>query len=238
MVWLLPTRMRPVLCQEALVACEETNMTSRLLVYADPGGDESMVEQYRSMRLPENAVLFIHRMDMADTMRRVFENWSYEHCYGWIADDMRPRTPGWDLILEAEAASWGIATCRDMHLSENPATRDGVLCGAQCFGGDLVRAVGWWALPGVRQAGIDDAWVTLCSELQDIKRYREDVVVEHWNWRTDSRPYDATDARGRSGDDPFLQNDLAILEAWRSDGSKDETKKRVMEARTAAGWPR
>jgi hypothetical protein len=237
MVWLLPTRMRPALCQEALDACQETEMSSRLLVYADHGGDKGISDQYAAMRLPMNVELRIVRMDMADTMRRVFEFLPDEPCYGWIADDMRPRTMGWDITLETLAASWGIATCRDMYLSEDLATRSGVLCGAQCFGGELVRAVGWWALPGVRQGGIDDAWVTLGSEVGETIRYCEDVIVEHWNWRTDRRSIDDTDTRGRAGDDAFLQKDLSVLEEWRADGSKDIIKKHVTDAKTAAGWP-
>jgi hypothetical protein len=59
------------------------------------------------------------------------------------------------------------------------------------FGGELLRALGWWAPPGLRHAYIDDAWETIARAL-DNWRHVPQVLVEHMHPGVGKAPDDAT----------------------------------------------
>lgn len=224
MVWILPTRGRPKMCQETLDACEWTGMRSAGIIFAD----EVVEHEYVNLRVPRNWLLLRARMDMADCMRAAFTWFSSATCFGWLSDDLRPRTHEWDRLLEEAAGEWFIADCNDDYLAKDPAISDGSLCGAFCWGGKLVRTVGWWALPGVRQAGIDDAWIHL-AQAWGNRKLLMDVVVEHIQWRNEKRPKDATDAWERDGVD-YISADLDIYKNWYNSPEYDEVVERVRSA--------
>ena len=208
-MWLLPTRGRPKLLQDTLNACRDSGMTAPLVIVIDTRAGD-----YPDLKLPDNVQEVIRApWDMADCMRYVFWRYPLETAYGWIADDLIPHTEGWDRLLEMTAASYFLADCEDLFLTA--ADHSHSLCGAFCWGGDLVRTVGWWALPGVRQAGIDDAWCDICTYgIPALHRFRPDVLVEHLQWRNNKRPKDATDEWWREGDD-YIARDFEILSDWR-----------------------
>lgn len=81
-----------------------------------------------------------------------------------------------------------------------------------CWGGELVRTVGWWALPGVKQAGIDTAWTAIVQPL-GLARYTPQVICEHMNYRTGKRPLDETDSWFRKGIN-YIQKDIDFRDAW------------------------
>jgi len=199
------------MCQQALDACAATNMTSRGIVMVD-----IRAGAYR-LRVPDNWEVMHGECDMADCMRHVYYCWPDEATYGWIADDMRPRTEGWDAVLEEGAGQWDIATCRDMLFSEDRYSRNTVLCGAMCWGGELVRAVGWWAPNFCRQAGIDDTWKRLYADKCGRRfMYNNDVLVEHLHWRNRTRPKDETDNHERDGVHYIAQDFAAMQSYWGS----------------------
>ncbi len=230
MVWLLSTYNRPEMCQEALDACAATQMTSTGVLFVDAPTDD-----YRNLRFPPNwVVMFAYRhYDFAPSLDWCFRRFPNEDFYGWISDDHRPRTMHWDKIIEERTGPFEVSCCRDLHFSEIPGTRDGVLSGAMGWGGEIVRAAGWWALPRVQQAGIDDAWYRM-SQALGCRRYFEDVVVEHISYRNDKRPKDQTDEWVRDGV-PYINQDFALFNQWAAHGGgMGETVERIQKAQ--ADW--
>lgn len=209
-MWLLPSRGRYLMCEEALFACEQTGMTSRAVCIIDS-------REHLYPHLPhfgDNWEIIRAPWDMAECMRFVLRNYPDEDFYGWIADDMRPRTQGWDTQLEAAAGRWGLATCRDNLFDHSPHFRKTLLCGAMCWGGDLVRGIGFWALPGVNQGAIDDLWSQIMRDgLGTGLTFMKDVLVEHLHWRNGSRLQDATDNHKRDGVDR-IKKDFKIAKDW------------------------
>ena len=223
-MWLLPPRGRPELCQATLDACAATGMTSSATLIID-----TRAGAYPGIRAAKNWAVLRIPSDMADTMRIVFDLNPDAPFYGWLADDLIPITKGWDKKLEAAAGRWNLADCEDHYLASNKHV-DGCptdLSGAFCWGGDLVRAVGWWALPGVRQAGIDDAWIFISRGL-GVRRHCPDVIVEHLNWRTGKRHEDATDNWIRDGV-AYVQEDLNLSSAWCHSGDRHAVVDRVAD---------
>ena len=232
MPWLLTSRDRPQACQEMLDACVETGMTTPGIVMID-----SRKDSYPKLKVNSNWLPIRSPMNLADCMQWVFKYYPTAPFYGWLSDDMRPRTEEWDVKLIEAAGDWSVGCCRDMHLSENSAVRDGVLPGAQCWGGELIRAAGRWALPPkCRMAGLDDAWMAMIRSGAGIKRvYLEDVVVEHLSWRIGMREKDEGDMRFREGDPDFdLDEDIQEFHRWRGEGVP-EIAKRIKEAIKKAG---
>lgn len=191
-MWLLTTRARPHLAAAALAACADTGMTSRGVVYVD--GDEHGL--YDELELPDN--WDIHRADhagLSQALRWCLATFPDEPHYGWLADDMQPRTYAWDRRLEQAAGDRCMSQANDLWVF--PVHPAAVASGqepsaGQCWAGPLIRTVGWWALPGTVQAGTDVAWAQIIWRLRRM-RFQDDVTVEHLHWRRGLRPHDQLD---------------------------------------------
>lgn len=213
-MWLLTTRQRPKLAAEALAACAETGMTSEGIVYID--GDEHGL--YKRLTVPTNWT--VHRAEHGGLSRALqwcLETFPHERFYGWLADDMAPRTPGWDRKLEDAAGTRCMAQANDLwsYIRDPVSARTGLEPTAgHCWGGDLIRTVGWWALPGSVQAGTDVAWARLVHRLQRM-RFCDDVTVEHRHWRRGARRRDSLDTdMYDSNGHTHTDDDLKLLWAW------------------------
>lgn len=229
-IWLLSTKGRPALCQGVLDACEKTGMRSQGILWVD-----ETVDQYRDIRLPSNWEIIYRKRwgGIATAMNWVFKRYPKASHYGWLADDSFPRSGGWDEKIEKAAGDWFLAYGQDRYVSADafvrhllPQGRD--LGAPLCWGGNLVRAVGWWALPGVKQAGIDTAWIDIIQPLK-LYRYIPEVICEHRNYRTGKRPYDDTDSWVRNGVN-FIQRDIDRRNAWSASWELPATIERVREA--------
>jgi hypothetical protein len=224
-IWLLSSRGRPKEAQDTIDACQEAGMTSRGVLYVDGKVDYQF-------ELPKNWSKHYESqwLGLQGSMQWCLEQYPEATQYGWLADDTRPRTKRWDKKLELAAGKWNLAYARDLWMSEIPGMLEQLKVGRDlssglCWGGDLVRMVGWWALPEVVQAGIDTAWTEIVRPLQ-LHRYIGDVTVEHLNWRTGKRKYDETDNWVQDGVD-YIHGDIVRRDQWV--GSKDyrDTLRRV-----------
>lgn len=92
---------------------------------------------------------------------------------GFMGDDHRPRTVGWDrAYLDALADMGGGIVYGDDLLQRGQLP-------TQCaMTSDIVRALGWMAPPMLRHMYVDNFWLALGRALGRI-RYLPDVVVEH-----------------------------------------------------------
>lgn len=183
-MWLLTTRNRPEMAQRTIDACAATGMSTPAIVLMD--GCE-----YPDLKLPENwrAEATAENIGVGPAMQRFFERHPDLPYYGWLADDFVPQTPGWDRALIDAAGKHCLACCNDLYPREFVPRH---LTSAFAIGGDLVRAVGWFSPPGLRQAGIDSAWNQIGRRF-NLLRYLHDVVVAHEHYSVGKRPKDATD---------------------------------------------
>lgn len=92
---------------------------------------------------------------------------------GFMGDDHRPRTHGWDLrvIEEITAEPLAVVYGDDLLQGRNLATQ--VFMSAE-----LVRRVGYFNPPGVGHMYLDNYWMALGLNLGTM-RFMEDVVIEH-----------------------------------------------------------
>ena len=144
-------------------------------------------------------------------MNRVFEMYPDADFYGWLADDLIPHTKGWDVELAKTAEDRYLVSCNDMWLRGRKDDGSPWVTGAICLGGDLVRAMGWWAPPGMFQMYIDTVWVAVARRF-DLLRYRDDIVVEHLHRVNKKREPDQTDR-----DNPRVAQDRIDYEKYKND---------------------
>jgi hypothetical protein len=183
-MWLLTTRNRPGMAQRTLDACEATGMSTPGIAFLDGC-------HYPGFRLPQNWIMFrsAENVGVGAAMQWFLRHLPNVPFYGWLADDFVPQTPFWDRRLIEAAGDRFMAFGNDLY------PRDFVpqhLTSAFAIGGELVRAVGWFSPPGLRQAGIDSAWNQIGRRF-GLMRYLHDVVVAHEHYSVGKRPKDATD---------------------------------------------
>lgn len=229
-MWLLTTRNRPELAAECLAGCMDNGMTSRGVLYID--GDEHGL--YDDFVLPANWTrhLAVHG-GLSRALDWCLAAYPDEASYGWLADDMCPMTPGWDKTLELAAGTCFMSQARDDWVYGNwpDAVRAGSEPSAgQCWGGNVLRAAGWWALPGSVQAGTDVAWAQMITSL-DRMRFCDEVTVEHRHWRTGKRKRDKldTDMHDDNGH-AHTERDLALLRAFLQSRDFWRTQRRITKA--------
>lgn len=95
---------------------------------------------------------------------------------GFLGDDHRPRTPGWDTALIAaltapNAGAAGVAYGNDLHQGARLPT-------AVVMSAAIVRCLGYMAPPGMTHLFLDDFWRRLGTDLGSLA-YCPDVIIEH-----------------------------------------------------------
>lgn len=215
-VWLLTSVGRPEAAARVLAACTAAGMTHQGYLYAD--GDD-----YTSVPLPENWTLIQRDTNrgIGPAMNDLFDSIPDASHYGWLADDTYPRTHEFDELLTTAAGRYGLAYANDGGYRSLPEyshaiTRGDELTSGLVWSGDLVRAAGWWALPGLRQGYVDVVWCELIAEL-GLARYTPWVVVEHMQWRLGKRAKDEWDARVENNWLPLILEDKLVYDRWQAE---------------------
>jgi hypothetical protein len=90
---------------------------------------------------------------------------------GFMGDDHRVRTHGWDALLMEAAGPWGIAYGDDL-------LRGAELPTSVVMAADIVRTLGWMGPPTLGHMYIDDYWRDLGRAVDDL-HYVPEVVIEH-----------------------------------------------------------
>jgi SAM-dependent methyltransferase len=140
---------------------------------------------------------------------------------GFMGDDHRPRTAGWDqAYLDAlRELGTGIVYGDDGLQGENLPTQVAMTS-------DIVRALGWMALPGLKHLFVDNVWKAL-GAAADCLRYLPDVLVEHMHPFAGKAEFDDGYARVNSAE--IAGHDQDVYERWlRTDAAGDVAKIRAL----------
>ena len=119
-------------------------------------------------------VIVPHREWMNEILQsavdRVLEGEASPSLLGFIGDDNRFRTDGWDLVVTDILAGGGYAYAWDLARNDIPTH---VFVTAS-----IVRALGYFGLRGARHLYIDNAWKVL-GEGAGCLHYMGDTIIEH-----------------------------------------------------------
>lgn len=184
LVVLVPSRGRPAAAAELVQAFAATSTADSRLVFVLDDDDPTLPAYHEALAalvpLPAGHTTYIMSapnepgtMVAALNKAAVAAGGSDWFAIGFMGDDHRPRTSGWDAAyLEAlHELGTGIAYGNDLLQRGNLPT--------QCaMTADIVRALGWMAPPVLRHLYVDNFWLDL-GRAADCIRYLPDVVVEH-----------------------------------------------------------
>lgn len=191
-MWIVPSRSRPHNC-------------ARLFRHASTPGvlcvddDDPLLPAYEALSLPSSwRVVVGPRAGLAEIYNRQFRSHRTLGWYGIGADDMLPETLGWDRQLIEAAGRDGMAFGDDGIQQPTHFV----------LGGDLVRDVGWLALPGLDRIYIDTVWAEIAKG-RGVLRYLPDVKVTHMHPAVGKALPDKTYRK------PNKASDKEIYERWR-----------------------
>jgi len=169
-MWILATRTRVDSCERFIQGWIQSQASTPVYVRLDTC--DPFIIQLKNLPWPEQFTVHVGpRQGLRAAMEEMFQAHPQEAWYGILADDLVPRTPGWDQLLVQRAGRGCISYPNDLGRKTKLPTHP-------CVGGDLVRAQGWFGLPVVRHYCVDSVYRYIGDQL-GIKHRLDDVIVEH-----------------------------------------------------------
>lgn len=220
---LCPTRGRPEAAQEAyesFLATAQMDSSEILFVVDDddPKLDGYLSSKYMTMHQPPPGNM-VNALNSAAL-------WALDHMHptylGFIGDDHRFRTPGWDVTFAGLLADRG----GGMVYANDGFRPDGDIPTQIVMSASIVRALGWMGLPTCTHLYIDNAWRVLGDEAKALF-YMPDVLIEHLHPAAGKADWD--DGHRRVNSQAMYDHDAAALEAWLRDDAEADIRK-VREA--------
>ncbi len=181
----LPSRSRPDKLARFLDGYTATGATAPVRLRLD--ADDVDLDAYHEIILPPSWLKVVRpRLPGGANAAHaeMFEQSPELDWYGLLADDVVPRTPGWDKALIDAAGKDRLAFADDGFQHGNLATHP-------VIGGDMIRAIGWLCCPAVGH-NYADTCLHLIAQKSGREVYLPDVVVEHMHPLAGKGQQDAT----------------------------------------------
>ena len=171
---IVPTRGRPHNAEALWQAWRDTSSGAADLLFA-VDDDDPMLRHYQDVigRMPGVLLHVGPRLRMVGTLNAVaVANASKYRFLGFLGDDHRPRSTGWDQrFCECLSGGTGIVYGNDLLQGENMPT-------AVAMTSDIVTALGYMAPPSMVHLCADLCWLEWGKAIDRIT-YLPDVVIEH-----------------------------------------------------------
>ncbi len=212
---ILPSRGRPEKIEEFYNTWRQTtDGYSEVLTCLDD--DDSTVNKYTK----HNDVQFDigKGNSMCDSLNRSFKKYSKYEYYFIPSDDHRMRTKKWETRFMEKIkknGGKGVAYGNDLIWEEKLAT-------AAFVSGNIFRALGYIALPGLLHMWVDKYWLELGKALNKLF-YFPDIIVEHMHFTV-----------GKSEVDPYYlavnnkrvyDHDANVYHEWAKEQKLKDVKK-------------
>jgi hypothetical protein len=170
---IVPSRGRPHNIWPLVQSMHDTKgIDTKLIISLDE--DDPTLAQYQDLSLPWDWVSYEigPRMKLGPALNfhanRIKDDYDI---IGFLGDDNRPRTVGWDWRVAKEMPPLGVVYCNDLIQRWKLPT-------AVFMDSLIVRTVGYFCAPGVIHLYNDDAWKMLGERLGTLT-YIGDCVIEH-----------------------------------------------------------
>lgn len=232
LVVIVPSRGRPDAAAELAMAFRETCTADTALVFALDDGDPSEPGYFGAIQTAAPGQRVGYFIAANNSMVEALNKTAAMACgpdaaepvfaVGFMGDDHRPRTVGWDrAYLDAlHELGTGIVYGDDGLQGENLPTQVAMTA-------DIVQALGWMALPALRHLYVDNVWKALGATANCL-RYLPDVLVEHMHPFAGKAELDDNYARVNSAE--ITAHDRHVYERWLlTDAVADVAKIRALQ---------
>ena len=139
---------------------------------------------------------------------------------GFIGDDHRFRSVGWDVVISHTLRNGGMAFGNDLARHDIPTE--------VFISSDIVQALGWFCLPGAKHLYLDNTWAQVGREAGCLT-YLPDVIIEHVHAFFGKAEMD--EGYRRVNHPTMYEHDAKIYREWNESGqaARDiETVRRVL----------
>lgn len=201
---IVPSRGRPHNAVELIESWAATRIgDSRLFLAIDD--DDPTVEEYPT-DVPEwVTVVRGPRRRLGGTLNYIAPQLAlFWPLIGFMGDDHRPRTRGWDLAIERACTELGVVYGND--LLQRQALPTAVFMDSR-----IVARLGWMVVPGMVHLFMDNLWKRLGEELGTL-RYLDDVVIEHVHPAAGKAEWDERYVEANSGE--TWAHDEGLFNGW------------------------
>lgn len=218
---IVPTRGRPKNLADLWTAFAET-CTGETRLFACVDADDPELPEYRRIHEaayddgtadrdnPRFLLLVGPRLRLGGTLNMVAPYQATWAPYlGFMGDDHRPRTRGWDSAYMAELERLGTGLVYGNDLIQGAALPTQV-----AMTSDIVLAAGHMVPPGAVHLWLDNAWLALGRALNAIT-YLPNVIVEHLHPIAGKSAWDAGYTEANA--DAVSEADRAVFEAWQAE---------------------
>lgn len=209
MLVIVPSRGRPENIRQLLTAWFGTRTYAELLVVVDD--DDPEVEAYRDVmrNAPDWARLEVtERKRLGPTLNEyAVQNAPLYDVLGFMGDDHRPRTQGWDrrfAVAIAQEGGVGIAYGNDLIQGPNLPT-------AVWMSSCIVETVGYMVPKGIKHLFADDSWKSLGEAIRKLT-YLSDVIIEHMHPVAGKSEWDDGYKECNAGS--VWEGDESVYRAW------------------------
>jgi hypothetical protein len=222
MLIILPSRNRAQKIEEAITCWRETRDFADLLVCLDD--DDPQLNDYKRHK---DVIYDVgERIRLCPTVNRAIKDHPGYDYYGFIGDDHRFRTQGWDTqfrdVIE-EHGGWGVAYGDDMLQGQKLAT-------AAVLSANIVNTLGYMALPGTTHLFMDNFHMEIGQGI-DRLFFIPHVVIEHMHYSVGKSESD--DLYVEVNSDEMLSHDGMVFREW-SQTKKAEDIAKLREVMNAS----
>jgi hypothetical protein len=172
-----PSRSRPQSAYEVIDTWEKTQSGfSDLIFYIDD--DDVTAENYPKPGHPNIAIVKGPRKGITGSTNQAVVDFPDYGYYGFIGDDHRFRTVGWDKIfidtIKEKGKGWGIAYGDDLYMREQLPTE-------AVISANIIKAMGFMVYPEFKHLYIDNFWKEMGIAIGRLF-YIPEIVIEHMHY--------------------------------------------------------
>ena len=220
---LCPSRGNPNALFDAASSCRTTSMdrSTRFIPVVDE--NDPMIETYFSFNEDVSLPIEVVPRDQVGNMNIAMNYAALKlvdqyDIIGFVGDDHRFRTMGWDRVVAKVLADEGGGFAYGDDLAQREALPTQVFISSP-----IIKALGWMGLPGARHLYLDNTWRFL-GERTDSLIYLPDIVVEHMHpAHNPNVPWDENHRRVNTSE--MYEHDRLVYEAWLADGAEADVER-------------
>jgi hypothetical protein len=218
-MWVFATRNRVENCKRFIKLWHELEASSPIYLRLDE--DDPALEEMKSLPWPKEFIMVVGpRVRLGGSMQEMFKAYPNEPFYGLLADDLIPETMHWDKKL-IDAAGLD-----DMSYADEVYEKEVRIC-HPCIGGDLVRHVGFFAIPGLKHFCTDTFWEQLYHHFGRDNR-QKDIILAHAHFNFNQSAKDQTYSESQA----IRQDDKRTFRDWK----EKHWEETVASVKQRFGW--